>query len=330
MAEEKIRIGKDGVPRVVRKIRVSRKARVAQHRHGRGAHRAGVLTEAADARRKFLVCLLGFFGVVIAGFVAWGVMMTLGGGRDGVKPLGEKAIVERDQYTALQVAEHFTSSTEIEERLKWARNPEQVRMSLNKYPEQALSAPVMGLRRIPAVRRDGRDLNNFQVTLEGGTQRMLCVEETPAGYRVDWDAYARYCSAPWSKILNGEVESAEVRVFAKPVAYFAYGYRDEEKWRCYVLNSPDLDQSFYAYTQMGSRTHRILRSALKNPLSGSPVTLRISIHPEGLQHRQLAIDEVLSLDWVVDSDDFEESWVAPFGSEMDDDDHTAVPRGSFE
>ena len=137
---------------------------------------------------------------------------------------------------------------------------------------------------------------------------MLNVVETPHGLRVDWDSYARFCSASWDRLLSGKAESAEVRVFVSPGDYHNFPFDDPQLWTCFRLMSPDLPEreDVFAYVKAGSVREREMKAViLSTPDYRQHMTLTIESHTAAGGKRLFEITRVLAVGWVRGDQDIE-------------------------
>lgn len=213
-----------------------------------------------------------------------------------------------------EVVDAFVTTADPQERLKWVRNPQDVAKRMLSYPAQALTEPVDKIVELGLVNNGSHVVAGFGAIFANGQKRLISVLPTPDGPRVDWDCYARYCSATWSQLLSNEVKSAEVRVYASPSDYYNFGY-DEKSWDCYLLSGPDLEGIVYAYVVKGKRTAQILSNTLSWGAQPVKMTFRISGTPKGVLHRQFLIDRVLAYSWVRGERDMQDTWVMPHDDE---------------
>ncbi|MCP5538410.1 MAG: hypothetical protein H7A51_19520 [Akkermansiaceae bacterium] len=230
------------------------------------------------------------------------------------------------------VANAFLAATDPSERLKMARNWRDVKAHMTSYHAEALNGKTIGLGPVKIGNVGGITCSSYEVVLASGDMRQLTVVPTEDGMKVDWDAYARYGTATWSQILAGTVKSADVRVRVKPVGHYIFAFRDDTRWRCYLLSSPDVNQSVYAYAKVGSTTHEILKSAATQfDGPGARLTIRISSTKEGLKHRQFNLDRVLAIGWVLNKPEkFENTWVKPHADILNGEgEKLHAPRSSF-
>lgn len=209
-----------------------------------------------------------------------------------------------------EVVDLFVKSSDPKERLKWVRTPDLVAERLSQYPAQALAAPVEELVELGMVNNGREVVAGFGAVFKDGTKRLISVIPTQDGPRVDWDCYARYCSASWSQILAGQVESAEIRVYATPTDYYNFSFRSELQWDAYVMSSPDLDGVVYGYAEKGSKMAKILRAKLPwQQGAGLQMTLQIQVAKDEIKHRQFKISRVLAYSWVRGEKDLQDTWV---------------------
>jgi len=209
-----------------------------------------------------------------------------------------------------EVAEAFISADSIEEKLKWVRNPDDIRTRIKLYPTEAVSGSATEIIPMGVASSTNHVFARFLAKLTGDSKRLLCVIPTDDGPKVDWDAYARYTSAPWVNILDGSAQSAEVRVFLQPGYYYVHSYRDDSVWLCYQASSPDLELPLYFYASKDSKRGKLLSANFPVGTRG-PIRMTLSISSEKDTHknRQFTIDRVHAFGWVRSEKDIEDTWI---------------------
>lgn len=218
------------------------------------------------------------------------------------------------------LAKAFTESRSTEKRLSMSRQWETTAKRYSSYSEQALTYTPTNLTSTGIASSSGILYQRFKVKFVDGSSRMLCVVATADGLKVDWDCYARYCTAPWPQIKNGTAKSATVRVLAKQSYHYQAAYQDKEQWMSCELTSPDFDGSLYAYALRGADAAKLLAEFLPTPESNvtERVTLRISSSEGGHKRDQFTIDRVRAFSWVLGDKDVEETWGSPQGDQARD------------
>ena len=213
--------------------------------------------------------------------------------------------------TSSKLATAFCENSSIKERLQMSRNTDTVTVHISSYSNQALYDRPVNLVSSGVAYTSGILYERYNATFVDGSSRLLCVVATPDGLRIDWDSYARYCSAKWPDIKNGIVKSATVRVRAKQAYHYKSAYQDEGQWLCCELTSPDFEGSLYAYALRGTTTAKILEQVLPRPESDSSeqVTLKISSSEGGHKLNQFTIDRIQAASWVLGDKDVEQTWI---------------------
>ncbi|WP_435893016.1 hypothetical protein [Oceaniferula spumae] len=203
------------------------------------------------------------------------------------------------QDESRKVAELFTNAVESDKRLKWARNPDLVKPRLHEYAVQAVNAVPDRLVAVGSAKNSEFGFQCFMAYFTTGSPRPICVVATEDGPKVDWDCYARYGTASWELLLNNSVKSAEMRVLAVASDYYNYEFRDESKWQCYRIMSPDLDEEIYGYVARDSAAAGVLsKITIWNKSSPMRVILKLTSGPDSLKRRQLRIKNAIAIGWV--------------------------------
>lgn len=300
-------IGKDGLIYTVVRVRNSKAERIAQHREGRGlaALRPMPGTPKVFEGKKLPIPAVMAVGLLFfVGMAGWGVAMIIGSDPDRCVPTAPvvKDVITPQAKTATEIAYAFMRETDIEKRLSYVSDPDAVRTRMADYPEQALSHPVEQLEPIGYSELEGKAVSSFSARFADGSYRMLCVIDTNEGPKVDMDSYARHCTASWQDLFTEKDQSAEVRVFVQPGDYHVGQFRNPEKWTCFLLKTPDCDQSIYGYAKAGSEVaKRMQTSVMGNESLRQHMTLKIkSLQGSGKQ-RLFVVEDLLAMGWVVAS-----------------------------
>ncbi len=199
----------------------------------------------------------------------------------------------------VQIAESFTKATTNVERLKLVRNPELTAPLMEDF---FLNGPgarerILGIVRLAPASNDKFFFHRFQVRLEDGTNRLLCVVLTDDGGKVDFECYARHGSVSWKDLLEGVAPAAgEVRVFVSRGSYYAYGFQDEPTWSSFMASTPDWEVPLYFYARRDSKVDK----ELKKLTAGGQMraTLAIRSVDGSCRQKQFEITAVLAGGWV--------------------------------
>jgi len=116
-------------------------------------------------------------------------------------------------------------------------------------------------------------------------------------WKLDFPAFARLATPAWSELLDGQVESATVRVYAAADQYFNGPFADESQWKCFGIASPDVPDLLYGYCKVDSLQAQAIAKVLADK---KMARVTVVLHRvEGAASRQYLIKRVLAEDWAV-------------------------------
>lgn len=305
MPNKKTVIGRDGLTRTV--VKSEQRKRAQPDDIDRALELQGGSATAAESKSKItgkqmLYLLLAVAGLAFIGLVGWGITMLAASDPDrSVKlaPLVEDDGLGERMLNTEDVARAFVTETDEQKRLTCVRTPELIKQHLASYPEQARSHPVKGIKFMGHSELNGSAVTAYAAAFDDGSFRMLAVVQTDDGPKVDWDCYARYCSASWDDLVSGKTENAEVRVFVRPGDYHVGQFRNRAKWDCFKLETPDSDRSIYAYAPAGSDLSKRMQTyVMKSRSFRQHMTLKIkSVNGSG-KKAMFVVDELMAMGWV--------------------------------
>lgn len=210
-----------------------------------------------------------------------------------------KGEVEKASPSETLVRE-FISETDVDKRLTMVRNPQLVKKHLGRYSDEALRSPGMNLLKLGMDESDGLIRECYSVSFQNGKRRLLNVLITDEGLKIDWDSYARYCSASWDTLSQDVGTTAELRVFAQPGNFYVNRYSDNEEWACFRLTNADWESAIYAYGQVGEETTSKVMQLLKQTDNrGEYMTLEVKSTPRQAGVCIVELKELLAVRWVV-------------------------------
>lgn len=206
------------------------------------------------------------------------------------------------------VARAFLVETDPAKRLQWVCKAEEVKSRVEEYPDEARSE-VGEIEKVLGHQTDGgRSVTGFVVAFPSGNLRLLEVIGTPDGPRVDWDAYARHCTASWESLWSGKEERAVVRVFCEPSTERPEPFENQSKWTCFRLSSPDLPQAALGFAATGSvREEKMKQVILGTPNYRQRFTLEIVRH-EGKDEPLFEITRCCAVGWILGEHAVAQDW----------------------
>ena len=146
---------------------------------------------------------------------------------------------------------------------------------------------------------------------ESRTRLVLLTPDDKGEWKIDFDAFARVVKPAWSEIMALSGGQGLVRVVFARDNYFNGPFRDEARWTCYRMGSPDLTDYLSGYCVKDSPQALAMQRMLaadKIPSRGGTLhraTLEIR-RIEGAESRQFEITRVLAEDWVMSGTPFDE------------------------
>lgn len=316
------RTGNDGpgIGRVAR-VREMDPTRSRSSRRGSGRRRSGIgLLIPEDQRKAMLlwsVLLTVATTMVIGGFV-WYWLRSRGGVADAPKPEirpGTERVVSR-----------FASPTEDEalalvRRGLAARDAETVEHCF-RLGESKATEVIAFLDEIE--RKEGKpdriewlsSMDTDGMLLEGvlvahsedntGSERIaFLVPDEKGAWRIDYEAFARVCRPPLADLTKTEAQSAVVRLFIARDSYFNGPFRDDTKWLCFGMATPEFvdpasgdRKVLRGYCLKDSPQARALEKLFAEDGRMCRVTLEIR-KVDGAHESQFQIARVISGEWVV-------------------------------
>ncbi len=132
-------------------------------------------------------------------------------------------------------------------------------------------------------------------------QKQLAFIDGADGLKIDWESWAGWSDLPWEEILETKPKKPVlVRVMAKWVDYYNFGFSDEGAWRSYRLVSPDGETTLYGYVERNS----LLDQRLRPGETGATVAVTLKIHfrEDEQSPNQVVVSELVSDGWVVVSE----------------------------
>ena len=144
-------------------------------------------------------------------------------------------------------------------------------------------------------------LVHYQGT-EKPVQRLALLTPDDRGrWQLDFDAFARTVTPPWTEILAGGGDQARVRVMVQPGVYYNGPFQDESIWSSYSLTSPDMDSTLCGYCRIGSPEAQALRKLFADGTSSTRASLDIRRVKDG-EPLQFEITRLLALEWLIPAD----------------------------
>ena len=163
--------------------------------------------------------------------------------------------------------------------------------------------PVRSIKYLRPVESRCLQIETVLVTFQSGGNRIAILSPNSSEeWRVDFDAYARSASQPWTEILSGNPLEATVRIYVAVDRYYNGRYTEDD-WVCYAMASPDTKVISFGYVPRASPLDMAIASCLRLNLQNSTLPIQrmtFEIKHTGTgEEKQFEITNVLSDDWAV-------------------------------
>jgi hypothetical protein len=151
---------------------------------------------------------------------------------------------------------------------------------------------------------------SFQTESSLRTRLALLTPDANGKWQIDFDAFARKVDPSWTKLIEGGAKEGIVRVVVTRKHYYNFCFKDDTRWLCYEMTSPDHEKSLFGYCRQGSpqavAMGRIVteEEMLEAGRFANRATLEIRRN-ENSEPRQFEISRVLAEDWVMEETPFD-------------------------
>lgn len=209
-------------------------------------------------------------------------------------------------YISHEVAENFLKAKTLEERVKLVRNQSQdlphMQRYYEKHPDEVYEFSNIDVIPIETI---NPQYCGFRITMLDGAVRLLGLERTVDGYRVDWPSWVVYSEMDFEEMREKRPELPVLcRVFAVTDDYYNYDFADARRFHCYRLETPNSNAlPLYGYVDkqspMASEMARIQELARGGKL---PLVVRLAYPAKSKNPNQVWITDLVSNGWMIRGD----------------------------
>jgi len=264
-----------------------------------------------QGRKQQLWMLVG--GGLLFVIIVAGVVLGLGGGRasdskSGTTPPALSLPVEASSPTTRTdlptmaeievLAGKFLNATTVDELLPLVRNPQAAEPRMRRqYPDGIV--PALGLTEfnITAESDVSSAVLHFMIRTRDHEDKILHFVTSSDGTKIDWESWIGWSDMTWAEFRATKPTTSQVfRLELSPVEYFNFDFKDESKWRSYMLLSPDQEHALYGYVELGGLVERQVRQAGE----GGGILLMLALrYPENAaSDNQVIIERFVNDRWV--------------------------------
>lgn len=208
-----------------------------------------------------------------------------------------------------EVVRRFCTAPNPAALLPLIRDPDRVGPKLLKYYNSENPWIPLSLALDPDL--SGLEVHRsfvvFNLPLTDYSTRPIALEQTPEGFRVDWESFTGYSDLSWADLRRTRPrEPVVLRAVLRPTDYFNLDFPDAKTHYCYQLSDLNSDHTIYGYVPKGSDVELQIAKILLNAPSVHAV-LRVRYPEKSTNDRQLEITEVLEKGWIFREDDLPET-----------------------
>jgi hypothetical protein len=213
---------------------------------------------------------------------------------------GEKAPRSNLSYAveAEPVVRKFLDAKSISEALSVIRNPQIAEQRMKDFYPKGEITPVGVLKfnSIDGMASRGKILS-FSLTTREPKEKVIALEDTPQGLKVDWETWVGWSEIPWQTFISSKPEKKYLfRVSLRNTDYYNFYFSDDIKWKSYGIESPDGEHLIYGYVESESMLDRRIQTEL---VSGSaPLLLLLKYPKDAKSGNQVLIDDLIGRGWV--------------------------------
>jgi hypothetical protein len=256
-------------------------------------------------------------GIAVFGLAIWAALNVFDAQPDLKDAVEEKKeiLIDRIQETKdvrltldlmKECARGYLMATSVEEKLPYVRHADRVKpMMEGYYRDHEMKSE--DFRNFEQVRSMGLESLSFvfgQVELNDGNKHKLLLEQLEDGsFRVDWESDVCYLPVAWDEYLEkGPPESVVMRVFIKRDHFYAYEFRDEDRFDSYQLTTRDSEGHLFGFVEKGSKVGLDIRRFLKKVEEEGgegldPLMLRLRFPKDSHSRKCVWIDALITPRW---------------------------------
>ena len=257
--------------------------------------------------------------MLVLGSLSVGLLLVLGGlfwqrvqQRPGdlpsnpaaARPLELQAVSDfRDEVW--MTVHKFCTSPNPDAFLPLLREPDRVAPLIKRFYNSENPWIPLPLARRPDLSdlKVHRNFVAFQLPLTNFGTQAIALEQTPDGFRIDWESFVGYSDLSWADLRRTRPrQPVLLRAVVKPSDYFNMDFPSAGTHRCYQVSDIHSDHVLYGYVPVGSDVEVQIQKILLTAPEVHAV-LRVRYPEKSTSDRQLEITEVLEKGWIFREDD---------------------------
>ncbi|MGI9241826.1 MAG: hypothetical protein ACR2RV_13570 [Verrucomicrobiales bacterium] len=196
---------------------------------------------------------------------------------------------------------HFFGATKESQMLAYVRHPKRVSPLMVDYYNRVpfKTHEFLGLNNdLQAAESIGPNFYAAEADLGGPRSQTMILEDTPKGFRIDWEYYVQYNPMDWSTFLKeAPADAMDFRVYANLVPSFRHPFTDESRYIGVLLMTLNDTSEIMGYAERNSELGIRLEEFLKNKHEELCI-LRLQF-PTGPNPDTVYIRELVNPHWII-------------------------------
>ena len=196
---------------------------------------------------------------------------------------------------------NFFGANKKELLIAYVRNPERVKpLMLDYYSREPFEKhEFLGLKSdLQAAESIGPDFYAAEADIGGPRSQTMILEDTPKGFRVDWEYYVQYNPMNWSTFLKeAPAPAMDFRVYANIAPDYRHPFTDESRYLGVNLMTLNDTSEIMGYAERNSELGKRLEEFLKDKHEELCI-LRLQF-PSGPNPNTVYIRELVNPHWII-------------------------------
>ncbi|MES2709161.1 MAG: hypothetical protein V4726_21375 [Verrucomicrobiota bacterium] len=201
-----------------------------------------------------------------------------------------------------KVVTQFCNAQNPRELLPVIRDPERVGPLISEYYGRGGHTwyPVtVGEVLDPSEFETDKNWTAFKLPLPDFRARSMAVEETPQGFKVDWESFVAYSEISWKELREKRPKSPVLlRAIIRLTEYYNLDFPSDETHRCFQLNDEGRENVIYGYVKRGSKIEARMQELMLNALDVHAI-IRVAYPAHSTANNQVEITEMVAKGWII-------------------------------
>jgi len=211
---------------------------------------------------------------------------------------------------AISLCSEFSLLTTVNQRLKYIRHPNEIINKMQRHYAGVLNSFVFPTLNVKSYQENVVNGIRFarmtSLAEEGERQREFFFEVTDTGLLLDWESAVGFCDVDAMEYSAApSLDPVQMRVLVKPANYFAFDFKDADRFDCYEITDLTSRIRIHGYVETGSAHAQDMRGLHPGEGKGAKgfvyCTLLIRAHESAANRNdlQVTIENLVQDSWLL-------------------------------